>query len=175
MLGLVHSDRTFKTYGANNSGDDYKTWAGAYVILDGGYQHVQVSIIIFCLFFFYLPSYMQAFMNPMHDRFTLWEVRWSEWVESVRKDVECFFALIKCQWRWLRNKVEYHNAIIIEHAMRTACILHNMLLVYKEYDTFQWDEVDPDEEEEIHDEHEAAAEEELQVSQHCLLPFSFLI
>jgi hypothetical protein len=111
----------------------------------------------------------------MHDRFTLWEVRWSEWVESVRKDVECFFGLIKCQWRWLRNKVEYHNAIIIEHAMRTACILHNMLLVYKEYDTFQWDEVDPDEDEEFHDENETAAEGELEVSQHCLLLFSILI
>jgi hypothetical protein len=108
-------------------------------------------------------------MNPMHDRFTLWEVRWSEWVESIRKDVECFFALIKGQWRWLRNKVEYHNAFIVEHAMHTACILHNMLLAYKEYHTFQWDEMDPEEEEERHDENEAAAEEELEVGQYCLI------
>jgi hypothetical protein len=100
----------------------------------------------------------------MHDRFTKWEVFWSEWVESCRKDVECFFSLIKCQWRFLRNKVEYHSAILIQHAMFTACMLHNMLLVYKEYDTFQWDEVDPDGEEGLHAEYEAFAEEVLLVS-----------
>jgi hypothetical protein len=97
----------------------------------------------------------------MHDRFTKWEVFWSEWVESCRKDVECFFGLVKAQWRWLRNKVEYHDALIIQHAMHTACVLHNMLLEYKEYDTFKWDQVDPEGEEEMHDEFEAHAEEEL--------------
>jgi hypothetical protein len=107
----------------------------------------------------------------MHDRFTKWEVFWSEWVESVRKDVECFFALIKCQWRFLRNKVEYHDALIIEHAMHTACILHNMLLQYKEYDTFEWDDVDPDGEEGVHEENTATAEEELIVREYCILSF----
>jgi hypothetical protein len=109
----------------------------------------------------YLSSLLQAFINPMHDRFTKWEVFWSEWVESCRKDVECFFGLVKAQWRWLRNKVEYHDALIIQHAMHTACVLHNMLLEYKEYDTFKWDQVDPEGEEEMHDEFEAHAEEEL--------------
>jgi hypothetical protein len=36
---------------------DYKTFGGAWVITDGGYQHVQ------------------AFTPPMHDRFTKFEVR----------------------------------------------------------------------------------------------------
>jgi hypothetical protein len=108
-------------------------------------------------------------MNPMHDRFTKWEVFWSEWVESCRKDVECFFALVKCQWRLLRNKVEYHDAIIIQHCLHTACILHNMLLAYKEYDTFQWDAVDPEEEEGMHEENPAFAEAELLVSFFCRL------
>jgi hypothetical protein len=59
MLGLVHSDRTFKTYGANGSGDDYKTWAGAYVILDGGYQNVQVSSRLFyLLIYLFLLTYL---------------------------------------------------------------------------------------------------------------------
>jgi hypothetical protein len=59
---------------------------------------------------------------------------------------------MKQQWRMLRNKVEYHDPLIIEYAMHTCCMLHNMLLQYKEYDTFSWDSVDPDKDEGIHDE-----------------------
>jgi hypothetical protein len=108
----------------------------------------------------------------MPDRFTKRLVFCSEWVESCRKDVECFFALVKCQWRLLRNKVEYHGAIIIQHCLHTACILHNMLLAYKEYDTYQWDAVDPEEEEGMHEENPAFAEAELLVRFICPLPNS---
>jgi hypothetical protein len=52
--GRVHQDRTYRTYMADG---DYKTFGGAWVITDGGYQHVQ------------------AFIPPMHDRFTKFEVR----------------------------------------------------------------------------------------------------
>jgi hypothetical protein len=138
-----------------------------------------VTVVISMCRYIYLPSqsithannYLftsQTFINPMYDRFTKWEVFWSEWVESCRKDVECFFGLVKSQWRWLRNKVEYHDVLIIQHAMYSACILHNMLLEYKEYDTFKWDLVDPEGEEEMHDEFEAHAEEELIVRVYLL-------
>jgi hypothetical protein len=40
MHGRAHSNRT---YGANGVAEDYKTWQGAWVLVDGGYQHVQVS------------------------------------------------------------------------------------------------------------------------------------
>jgi hypothetical protein len=125
-----------------------------------------LSLLCLWLTFSPLP---QAFMPPMHDHFTKWEVFWSEWVESCRKDVECFFGVAKSQWRWVRNKVEYHDALIIEHAMRTICILHNMLLAYKEYDTFQWDAVDPDEEEGVHAEMAASEEAQLLVRQNIIL------
>jgi hypothetical protein len=178
MTGRAHRDRTFRTYGANGVTGDYKTWAGCWVLCDGGYQHVQASPppLAACPYIntnTYLSS-SQAFINPMHDRFTKWEVFWSEWVESCRKDVECFFSIVKSQWRWLRNKVEYYDALIIEHAMHTACILHNMLLEYKEYDTFQWDAVDPEGEEDMHDEFESTSEEELIVRAYLLLYYLYI-
>jgi hypothetical protein len=43
MMGRAHRERTFRTYGANGVAADYKTWAGCWVLCDGGYQHVQAS------------------------------------------------------------------------------------------------------------------------------------
>jgi hypothetical protein len=44
---------------------------GAYLIVDGGYMD------------------LACFVDPDHHRMTSQAVRWSEWLESVRKDVEC--------------------------------------------------------------------------------------
>jgi hypothetical protein len=43
MHGRAHPERTFRTYGANGVAEDYKMWQDAWVLVDGGYQHVQVS------------------------------------------------------------------------------------------------------------------------------------
>jgi hypothetical protein len=174
-----HSDRTFRTYGVRGDTEDYLTWQGAYVLVYGGYQHIQVHvylisnvlhIIITLMYYYYYYYYYQAFMNPMHDHFSKWELFWSEWVESIRKDVECTFSTIKCQWRFLRNKVEYHDPLIIEAAMHTACMLHNMLLLFKGYDTFEWDSVDPDDDEPIHDEQTYEQEPALSVPANGIAP-----
>ena len=51
--------------------------SGGYLIVDGGYQKYVV------------------FINPMHSRMSRDAVLWSEWMESVRKDVECTFGILK--------------------------------------------------------------------------------
>jgi hypothetical protein len=62
---------------------------GGYIIVDGGYQSAP------CL------------VDPMHDANGVKEVHWSEFLESVRKDVECAFGILKTRFRMLRNGVDY--------------------------------------------------------------------
>ena len=85
---------------------------GAYLIADGGFLKIGV------------------FMDPSHQRWGLEEVRWSEFLESVRKDVECFFGILKGRFRILRNGMEYYSEFDIEFIFKTCCILHNIILEY---------------------------------------------
>jgi hypothetical protein len=70
------------------------------------------------------------FMCPWKTPSTRQELLWSEWTESIHKDVECFFGLIKARWWYLRNGIRFHSAGTIQNAFKTAAILHNMLMAY---------------------------------------------
>lgn len=67
-------------------------------------------------------------MPPHKHPKTRNEVLWSEWVESVRKDIECFFGKMKARWQFLKNPNRHHSAQIIESAFQCCCIINNMLL-----------------------------------------------
>ena len=49
-------------------------------------------------------------------------------LESVRKDVECVFGIIKQRHRLFRSRIQIWNTVDIENAFNAACILHNMCL-----------------------------------------------
>jgi len=49
-------------------------------------------------------------------------------LESLRKDVECTFGILKGRFRILKTAVRLHRAIDIDKVFLTCCILHNMLL-----------------------------------------------
>jgi hypothetical protein len=49
-------------------------------------------------------------------------------LESVRKDVECTFGIIKKRWRVLNNGLLYRKIGICEKIFVTCCCLHNFLL-----------------------------------------------
>ena len=83
-------------------------------------------------------------MDPSHKDFDHYTVMWAEWLESIRKDVECVFGIVNQRFRWLRNKVPYHDIMLIYNAMRVAAILHNRLLIFDGYDQFDWEKCDPD-------------------------------
>jgi hypothetical protein len=83
---------------------------GIYFIVDGGYEK---DAHLMC------PKAW-----PVH----LIDVKWSEWLESCRKDVECTFGIIKARWRSLRSGILYTSPEVIGHAMKPASILHNVLL-----------------------------------------------
>jgi hypothetical protein len=102
------------------------TYQGVWIAVDGGYQKVA------------------CFIDPMHNRYGFPEVVFSEWLESVSKDVECAFGILKIRFRFLRGFVVYHDAITIENAFKTAAMLHNMLLEWDQLDDFSWDNIDPD-------------------------------
>jgi hypothetical protein len=79
---------------------------------------------------------------------------WSEWVESVRKDVECTFGIIKARFRYFKNGVRCRMYYDIDASWFTACILHNMLLDYDGRsdawdDAKYWEALDTDAQEEI--------------------------
>ena len=65
-------------------------------------------------------------------------------MESVRKDVECAFGILKIRFRFLRGFVIYHDPLIIEYAFKSATMLHNMLLEWDGLDDFNWENTDPD-------------------------------
>lgn len=51
----------------------------------------------------------------------------SKLLESVRKDVECFFGILKGRFRILKLRLAYHSRDDIDNIFFTCCILHNML------------------------------------------------
>lgn len=59
-----------------NKNGEAVTYQGVWLAVDGGYQKVA------------------CFIDPMHNRYGFSEVAFSEWLESVRKDVECAFGIL---------------------------------------------------------------------------------
>ncbi len=70
------------------------------------------------------------FMAPDVDSNSTKDLHWSETLESVRKDVECFFGVAKSRWWFLRHGSRMEDPVVTENAFRMAAILHNMLLAY---------------------------------------------
>ncbi len=69
-------------------------------------------------------------------------------MESVRKDVEGCFGILKQRWRILRNPVDLHKQYEIDNVFFTCCILNNVLLRYDNLDLRwtekEWEDCDPD-------------------------------
>ena len=55
-------------------------------------------------------------------------MKWSAKVESVRKDIEGVFGILKVRFKFLKNFNSLHKQSAIDDAFVTCCILHNMLL-----------------------------------------------
>ncbi len=79
----------------------------------------------------------------------------TELIESVRKDVECLFGIMKQRFRILRIPFEYHDPADITDVVRTCAILHNMMLLYDGLDlrlweeNIDWESIDPDGEDDV--------------------------
>ena len=110
--------------------NDYIELSQVWVVVDGGYLEETIMICGF-----------PASSVPMEYKFT-------DWVASVRKDVECFFGILKARWRWFRNPITVHFQTTIDDAFITACIFHNMILRHdgldrRWEDEVNWNNIDP--------------------------------
>lgn len=65
---------------------------------------------------------------PMKSTIFRNQARWSEWLESMRKDVECTFGILKGRFRILKAGVRLHGVNVADKVWMTCCAIHNWLL-----------------------------------------------
>jgi hypothetical protein len=104
---VLWDDVTFELYKSDGTITVVK---GAYLISDNGYAKWRM---------------LQA---PIKSSSSMEELRWSTRLESVRKDVECFFGRLKIRFRILRSRIMFHKQRCVDNVFVAACIMHNMLL-----------------------------------------------
>jgi hypothetical protein len=102
---------------------------GLYYICDGGY-HLWPCLI--CSF--------KDQLDGSHKK------KWSALLESLGKDVECVFGIMKKRFYVLKHPSRFHKMEDIGNIFRTCCILHNMLIDWDVYDEwgYLFDEDDVD-------------------------------
>ena len=92
---------------------------GAFIINDGGYHRWLHTI-----------AGPKTDFCPSYD-----EEMWGGRCESIRKDAERCFGILKKRWRILRLPFLLHSAKEIDPIFKVCCVLHNMLLQYDGLDT----------------------------------------
>ena len=65
---------------------------------------------------------------PIKDATSYESIRFSEWLESMRKDVECAFGILKGRWSILRYGLRFASIEKCDKLWLTCCALHNKLL-----------------------------------------------
>ena len=117
----LYKDLTFEVLDANGEPVLVK---GAWVLCDGGYHHWRSTICA--------PKHGCTF----HQRV------FAQTCESVRKDIERVFGILKRRWRILRVPIGLQTELAISHLFRTCGILHNMLLDFDGADQHGFDDED---------------------------------
>ena len=76
---------------------------GCYVIVDNGYLRWSTTV-------------------PPHKNSTnRAELRFSQWLEPLRKDVECTFGILKGRWRILKSGIRLHNRSGRQYLVYVLC------------------------------------------------------
>lgn len=83
---------------------------GCYVIVDNGYLSWTITV------------------PPLKNTTTQSEIIFSQWLEILRKDVECTFSVMKCRWKILKHGIRWHSLEKCDKTWKTCYALHNMLL-----------------------------------------------
>ena len=95
-------------------------YQGVWFIVDNGYLNWSCTV------------------PPMKNPISYEQIRFSEWLESVRKDVECTFGSLKKRFAILKYGVRSGSIDTCDKVWRTCCALHNLLLFHDELDK-GWD------------------------------------
>jgi hypothetical protein len=110
--------------------DDIMKLKTFYVISDGGYLN--------------WPSMMTGFA-PSSESI---KYKFTDWMASVRKDVECTFGILKQRFRWLKCPIRLFDKNDVDNVFVFCCIVHNMILRHDGLDAawernIDWEKLDP--------------------------------
>lgn len=130
--GEILNDVEFELYDyatpANSAGGDNNVvkvkYQGAWVLVDNGYLNWASTV------------------PPIKSSNSRAEIRFSAWLESLRKDVECTFGILKGRWRVLKTGVRLAGVHSADSIFMTCCALHNWLLFVDGLDD-RWEDGTP--------------------------------
>lgn len=124
----IHEERMYQDveFELMNEDGDFIREKGGYLLNDNGYHK------------------WRATQCPLKHTLDPHAAKWSAQLESVRKDVEGLFGIMKVRWRFLKNPIELHHLHEVNNAVHTCFVLHNMLLEYDGLDKKWYEENDPD-------------------------------
>ncbi|KAI2507621.1 Plant transposon protein [Fragilaria crotonensis] len=121
--GIIMQDMHFDLYestaaagGADESGGNIpnivktRRYQGAWLLVDNGYLAWPTTV------------------PPIKTTSSRTEIRFSSWLESMRKDVECTFGILKGRWRILKTGIRLNGVECADKIFLTCCALHNWLL-----------------------------------------------
>ena len=109
----------YKWTRTTSSGEEVQE-TGLYFICDGGYNRWKEL----------MPPYKHQLKGSDTEK-------WSGNVESLRKDVECTFGILKKRFAVLKNKLRFHHMEDISFIFKICCILHNMIHDWDGYDNWE--------------------------------------
>jgi hypothetical protein len=113
--GHIMDDLFFDLYerGGGADGDTIvkkRRYKGAWLLVDNGYLAWPTTV------------------PPIKTTSSRVEIRFSSWLESMRKDVECTFGILKGRWRILKTGIRLAGVENADKIFLTCCALHNWLL-----------------------------------------------
>lgn len=97
----------------------------------------ELHAVLRCIVF--PPKQWRTLIEPTKYPSTDVDLRFSGRLESVRKDVECFFGILKIRFRILKLAMHYQTQERLDYVFFTCCILHNMLHTYDGMDNLEED------------------------------------
>ena len=110
--GTKYNDFVFKLYEKNGNGQIKEVeYQGVWFMVDNGYLDWSCTI------------------PPVKNATSYQTIRFSEWLESMRKDVECTFGILKQRFSILRHGVRLGSIKNVDQIWLTCCALHNKLLL----------------------------------------------
>jgi DDE superfamily endonuclease len=103
-------DCTFQLLERRNDVVVSQTYQGVWIMVDNGYLDWALTI------------------PPIKETTSRKEELFSQWLECLRKDVECTFGILKGRWRILKAGIRVHGIEKADNIWHTCCALHNWLL-----------------------------------------------
>ncbi|CAB1104922.1 unnamed protein product [Ectocarpus sp. CCAP 1310/34] len=102
----VYTEQKYKLYAQDGQQFEEK---GCYLLVDNGYHKWRTLI------------------PPSKCPIDRGDLIFSKRLESARKDVECYFGILKGRFRINKLAIGFHKQEYIDNVFFTCCILHNML------------------------------------------------